>query len=138
MPPSELVTIATFDDPHFAHIARSRLESENIQAVLDSEFHVAMDWLITNAVGGVKLVVHRRDAEEAFRILNETAAPIAQNEVVNEEERESGCPKCGSKEFFKERLKRKLSLWSLLLLSIPLPFRSRWLICGACDNRWSK
>ena len=58
-----LVVVATFLDPNQAHVVRSHLEAEGIHAALDGEHHVAADWFISNAIGGVKLLVHERDLE---------------------------------------------------------------------------
>lgn len=139
MPEITLVPIATFDDPHLAHIARSRLESEDVRAVIDGEHHVAMDWMITNAVGGVKLLVRSSDQVAAARILNEVtsvAGVDSGQNVGSNEGRIRHCPSCGSQETFRERLKRKWIFLSLLLLSIPIPFLSRKIVCESCENRW--
>lgn len=63
------VVVATFQDPLEASMARSRLEAEGILATLDGEYHVAMAWWISNAIGGVKLLVRQCDLESARRIL---------------------------------------------------------------------
>jgi hypothetical protein len=63
------VVVATFQNPMEASIARSRLEAEGIRAALDGEHHVAMEWWISGAIGGVKLLVRESDLETARRIL---------------------------------------------------------------------
>lgn len=68
---SKLITIITFDFPHEAHMAKTRLESEGFQIFLKDELTVQVDNFISNAVGGVKLQVFEEDAEAAIKILEE-------------------------------------------------------------------
>ena len=69
-----LRTLATFGSPVEANLARNRLEAAGIQAFLADEETVGMAWHLTNAIGGVRLQVANRDAEEALAILAETNA----------------------------------------------------------------
>ncbi len=64
-----LVTIASFSFPHEAHIARAKLDSEGIPAVLADEFTISMQWLYSNALGGVKVQVPPSCAQRALEIL---------------------------------------------------------------------
>ena len=52
-----LVTVARFTDPPAAHVTRALLEANGIDAYLRNEFYVGMDWLHSQAVGGVELQV---------------------------------------------------------------------------------
>ena len=139
MPEITLINVATFDNPTIAHIARSRLESEGILAVLDGEHHVAMDWMITNAVGGVKLLVRSTDSDSAIRILTETPE-VFQHDQASDCPRDDGdicCPDCESPETYRERMKRKWIYLSILFLGIPIPFLSNKMICESCGNKWT-
>tara|TARA_R100001143_G_scaffold755_1_gene2242 strand:- start:4968 stop:5165 length:198 start_codon:yes stop_codon:yes gene_type:complete len=51
-----LKTVATFSFPHEAHIARAKLESEGIPALVADEHTINMQWLYSNALGGVSSV----------------------------------------------------------------------------------
>lgn len=64
-----LVTIATFDQPAKARLAQNALQVAEIQAVVNDESLVAMDWLLSNAVGGVKVQVWEEDADRAVQAL---------------------------------------------------------------------
>ena len=55
--PTRWVTVATFWQPTHAHIARLKLESEDIDCMIIDENLVATDWLYASAVGGIKLQV---------------------------------------------------------------------------------
>jgi Putative prokaryotic signal transducing protein len=65
-----LVTMATFDDPIAAAMAKNYLESEGIPAILLDESSVATDWLLSNAIGGIKLQVFVRHVERAEFLLD--------------------------------------------------------------------
>jgi hypothetical protein len=53
----------------FAHIAMGRLEEDNIRCWLKDENTVTIDPILTNAVGGIKLMVESGQAERAAGIL---------------------------------------------------------------------
>ena len=67
---SLLVTIATYHSQTKAEAARIHLAQEGIEAVLINESIVAMDWLLMNAIGGIKLQVAAHDAERAAGYIN--------------------------------------------------------------------
>jgi hypothetical protein len=98
------VTVATFWQPTHAHIARLKLESEDIDCVIIDENLVATDWLYANAVGGIKLQVPEEEAEAARKLLQ-----LADPDFADDVER---CPECGSQDFVRERF---TSSWSFLI-----------------------
>jgi hypothetical protein len=68
----ELVTVATFDDPVKAAMARNYLEAGGVRAFLLDDLTVGMTWGLSNAVGGIKLQVkasHVLRAEELLENL---------------------------------------------------------------------
>ena len=67
---ASLVTIASFSQPYEAEIAKTHLESEGILSFLSNENVVGINWLWSNAVGGVKLQVAEPDVEAARQILS--------------------------------------------------------------------
>jgi hypothetical protein len=66
-----LVTVATFQDPIAAALARNFLESEGVAACLVDETTIATDWLIAGAIGGIKLQVEPMQVERAEMLLAE-------------------------------------------------------------------
>ena len=64
-----LITIASFDHPIHANLAKTRLEAEGIDCVLIDEHITGMNWLWVPAIGGVRLQVRESDAERAMEIL---------------------------------------------------------------------
>src|SRR6266581_8263732 len=65
----EFVTLATFTTPAEAEMAKNRLEASGITAFLMDEESVAMLGYLSNAMGGVKLLVERDQQEQAEAIL---------------------------------------------------------------------
>jgi len=140
MPKSSMIKIATYDDPILAHLARNQLQAAGVQAFLEGEHHVAMDWLISNAVGGIKLLVATDSRDEAIQILEQfhktDAVPPSEANYSNSSDGAHCCPECSSLDTYREKLRRKLIFLSLLFLGIPLPFFSRRIICDACGHKW--
>ena len=66
-----MITIARFDNIMEASIARARLDAEGIAAFLADEHTVSMNWLLSNAIGGVRLQVADEDAAHALTVLEE-------------------------------------------------------------------
>ncbi len=67
----ELVTVATYDDAVSARMALNHLCEAGLAAVLSDESTVAMDWLLSNAIGGIKVQVHSKDLTIAHQLLDE-------------------------------------------------------------------
>ena len=67
----KLVTVATFDIPVPAHMALNALQAAGIRAIMADETLVAMDWLLSNAVGGIKIQVSEEDVERAVMVLEQ-------------------------------------------------------------------
>jgi hypothetical protein len=67
------VTVATFWNPVEAHVLCGRLQAAGVRAYVADEETVAMDWLLANAVGGIKVQVAEVDAARAQQVLGEAA-----------------------------------------------------------------
>ena len=83
----ELVTVRTFSNYISANLMLSKLRNGGIECYLKDETTVTMDPILTYAVGGIKLVVKKEDAEEVIKILKQ---------FDEEYMRKAVCPKCGS------------------------------------------
>lgn len=84
----DFVTVRTFQNYFSAHITLTKLRDAGIQCFLKDEFTVTVDPILSNAVGGIKLVVAKDQEEAAFQLLNEFDE--AYRKTV-------ACPRCGSK-----------------------------------------
>ena len=83
----EFITIHSYDNYISAHIAMGRLEEDNIQCWLKDENTVTIDPILTNAIGGIKLMVASLQAERAISILRK---------LENEHKALHPCPECNS------------------------------------------
>lgn len=88
----KLITIKTFDNPIDLHLLKSKLESEGIHCYVFDEHTVAINPLISQGVGGIKLKIDEKDTQKALVILQE----IETGSTLDEEEKNKECPKCGS------------------------------------------
>ncbi len=92
----ELITLKTFEGPIEAHILRSKLESEDIEAFVFDEHSVGVNQFLSNAIGGVKVKIKSEDTERAMLVLKE----IDETNYTDDEENIVVCPKCGSNEYY--------------------------------------
>ena len=145
--PVEWVTVATFALAPQAQIARLMLESEGVECVLFDENLVATDWLMTNAVGGIKLQVPVTESVLARQLLARKNAPApadpdpAPSGELSAEDAAGGpdtetCPACGSENVTHGRFSRRVAFASILLLGLPLPFLARGYRCDDCGHAW--
>ncbi|MEM1268586.1 MAG: hypothetical protein AAGI08_00935 [Bacteroidota bacterium] len=82
--PQRLVTIARYRTPFEAEIVRGRLESEGLTVqIADAELVIA-DWLLSNAIGGVRLQVPAIEVEYAQHVLS-TVEPLEDAETPESE-----------------------------------------------------
>lgn len=125
-----LVTVSTHVDPIAAHIMRCRLEADGIAAFVAHEHHVSMDWLVSNALGGVKVQVAAQDAAAARQVV--AAVESGAYALPDEDADAVACPRCGSARAGEDKRAWSVSLMSSFLLSIPLPFSRHRLRCLAC------
>jgi hypothetical protein len=84
-----------------AHIAKGVLEERGIASWLKDENTVTIDPILTNAVGGIKVMVAEKDAEMALGILTR----------LKREQAAVTCPKCGSVNTDLVSTPRKASNW---------------------------
>jgi predicted RNA-binding Zn-ribbon protein involved in translation (DUF1610 family) len=139
----KLVTVATFAQPIEAHIAKGRLESEGILCFLGDENIVSVHPFYSNAVGGVKLKVREKEAEQAFAIMSQIQAEepepnafAAEGHVASENT--VICPNCGSEDAYVNWFSKKMFAFSMVLFGFPLPFIRKSFQCPACGYEWKK
>lgn len=86
----DLITVKTFDSYFLANIILGRLQSEGIECYLKDEATVTMDPILTNAIGGIKLVVKKENVAEVTSILKRY-----DEEYLNA----ATCPQCAAHQF---------------------------------------
>jgi hypothetical protein len=67
----DLVTVATFDNAVAARLAFNHVREAGLPAVLLDENTVAMDWLLSNAIGGIKIQVNSKDVARARQLIDD-------------------------------------------------------------------
>jgi hypothetical protein len=95
--PENLVTIATFNTPEEAALARNFLETRGVKAFLIDEDTVGMFWHMGSALGGVKLQVADIDRDRAEQVLDQRGESEPATDVVDDGFAEGRtCPVCGA------------------------------------------
>lgn len=144
----KLVTLAAFNMPHQAHLAKSLLEAAGIPAFIRDEHLISINPLYSPALGGVKVQVPDVHLKEAREILDSTPTV----ELTDEEAlsaipiEEPGpeppgimeCPHCGSRGFVEELSHPVERLLNGLLLGLPWLWLGRPLMCRACRHTFRK
>ena len=108
-----------------------------MECFLRDENTVGLDWLLSNAVGGMRLQVAATDEARAMELLSQP--------IPSEFELDSGedfvqpvCPKCGSLDVIANDPDRKV-LAASMLIGVPIPHRrpkEAWR-CMSCDCVWA-
>jgi hypothetical protein len=64
------IEVSSYDNYIPAHIALGRLTEEFINCHLQDEYTVTIDPFLSNAIGGIKLMVAETQVQRALEILN--------------------------------------------------------------------
>ena len=99
-----MTVVARYTSLGEAAAAQSALDAAGIDVTIADEEIVALNWLYSNAVGGVKVVVPDEDAESAAAVLSAPEVAITEDtdtpqEEVIEPQQLAVCPDCQSAEF---------------------------------------
>jgi hypothetical protein len=132
-----LVTLRHFRDIPEAFLAKGKLESAGIECVLADGNLVRMDWLLSNAIGGIRLQVHQRELESARAILDEPIPAEFGDEELGESFVQPRCPRCCSLDIAFEKIDRFWTYGLWLLLSFPIPVRKGNWKCYTCGTEWA-
>ena len=120
----DYTVLAVFEYSTEAQLIKSKLDFEGIETMLMDEKTIDSDPLISQAIGGVKLLVNNNDLEKASEIYNE---------IRKYEKNEKGdaiqCPKCNSTKILVANAQRK----SIFFMLFPF-FETRKLICNDCKT----
>lgn len=133
---SIFVKIDEFRDLPLAEIAKAKLESDGIYCHLTGKHHIGLNWLYSQAIGGVKLYVRKQDENIAKTILNTDESQYISEieDQFPELEEDDFCQNCGSQNIVfinRSRFFGALSLLTGLLLYI---FGVRYM-CKDCGHK---
>ena len=116
--------LAVFEYSTEAQLIKSKLDSENIRTMLMDEKTIDSDPLISQAIGGVKLLVHNNDMNEATKVYNRV------REYVKDKNGDPmTCPNCASQKILFSDLERR----NLFFMLFPFFERTRF-ICNVCKT----
>lgn len=133
---NNLVVLRQFRDLPEALLAKGALESAGVQCFLADDITIRMDWLWSNALGGIKLCVRSEDADAATRLLDQ-GIPEGFEVTGAGEYKQPHCPKCESMDISFEDLNKPVA-YTGIFLGIPIPVaRHRWK-CNSCGNVWQE
>lgn len=121
-------TVDRYFHPTEAHIAAGRLESEGIPVFLLGINHASANWLLSIALGGIRLQVPEDFVEDAKQLLSETALIDGDRET---------CPRCASTNSTPMNNSRRIAVLAVHLFSIPLPWQSKRRHCDSCGAEWN-
>lgn len=116
--------LAIFEFSTEAHIIKSKLDSEGLNTMLMDEKTIDSDPLISNAIGGVKLLVHNKDFEKATIIYNEIR--VYQKD---KDGKDIFCPNCNSTRILIAPIQRK----NIFYMLFPF-FEKTKNICNNCKT----
>jgi hypothetical protein len=127
------VVAETYSFPYEAQIAKIQLEAAEIPARIENEHTINMDWLYSNALGGVRLLVPESYAEEAKGLLTQDFSQELEQQFGASE----GCPNCGSSDIQSYTQGKRPAYLVFLLLGFPLFFYKNGTKCKECQHFWS-
>jgi hypothetical protein len=139
--PSGPIVIRRYFWLHEALLAKTILDSSDIECTLADEHTIRMNWFWTLALGEVKVWVRAEDAD-AIELLDqgwiESFMVAGVGEYI-----QPRCPNCQSFEISYKGLLKRLAYFSLLgwwLTSIvpPLAFHDLGWRCHACGHLWQE
>lgn len=105
------VVLTTFVNYMEAHLCQMHLQEEGINCWLKDENTVTIDPILTNAIGGIKLMVHESQLERAAELLRI---------MKNKEHKAAPCPNCNSLNVEYIVTNRKAGNWLSALITFVL------------------
>jgi hypothetical protein len=127
-----LVTIASYSTAYEARLVRGELEAFGIDATLADENAVSLNWLWSNALGGVKVQVPESEVEAALGILGTEWREKTGGQDMPPA---NVCPGCGGSDthYF---LDKRGSFLTWLLLGVPIMPAVSKRVCAGCGRKW--
>ena len=127
-----MVTVATFNEPSKAKPLQQKLEKAGVCAEICDESRYEWFWFVTRPVAGIRLKVHKKEFENARRLLREWDAT---DHVLQDAVR---CPQCGSSRIEYPQFTRKFLLPNLVGLASVIGIIDKEFFCQECDYTWPK
>lgn len=126
-----LVTVATYSFPYEAQIAWARLDAEGIPAFVADEQTINMQWLYSNAMGGVRLQVPATFVTQARELLAEDLSSAVEEQQGVDAVR---CAHCGSTNTAPYQKGKRWAFLVFLGLDFPLFPVKNTVKCADCGH----
>jgi len=132
-----LVTLRAYINPIDAELARAQLDLAGIAATVQDQHLVSIQWLYSNAIGGVKVKVDEEDLSAAREILDQENSAALADLPESEFSLADGdlCPVCESSAVHHSRVQRNAAAFSLATGLPLLAWRRHW-VCENCGHSW--
>jgi Putative prokaryotic signal transducing protein len=121
-----IVTIRSFNDYFSAHIMLTKMQDAGVECYLKDEHTVTLDPLLTNAIGGIKLVVKEADFATATALLQ-----AFDEAYINSVK----CPRCNASAFTqisRQTTPNYLMIILTWLFTRYAPPMQQVYVCGQC------
>lgn len=130
------IKVASFQYSSEAMIIKGRLEAEGIEVFMKDNNTIDTDPLVSNAIGGVKLLVRFEDKDRATEVLQDVS-----RYSLNDQGKPLTCPECNSHEIeLGTTIKDIKSLFAFLFtfIAVVLPFYTKYKYrCNNCGNEFN-
>ncbi|RDE24930.1 DUF2007 domain-containing protein [Motiliproteus coralliicola] len=127
-----LVTVARYTFPYEAQISWSKLDAAGIPAYIGDEHTINMDWLYSNALGGVRIQVPRQFEQMARELLETDLEP----ELIEQQGCDSiRCPKCQSSDTEYHQFGKRFAFLVFLGIDFPLYPVKEGIRCRQCGAK---
>lgn len=131
------VVLRRYRDLPEALVAKSVLESADIDCFLVDENLVRLDWFYSNLVGGIKLLVPETDLEIAAKLLDERTPEKFDVDGVGEYE-QPHCARCGSFDISLDGLNKPLTFGAMYVTGLPIQVTTKGWKCHSCRHQWNE
>ena len=138
-------TVLTTMLPQDAHMAKAYLESLGVEVLIKDELTAQVDNFCSNAIGGVKLLVHESNFENSVQLLRDggyiceadlQVGRDIENIKISLDTNKEICPNCKSDNIGRVREPNYLILITYFLLGILFPMFRKSYKCFECDKEW--
>ncbi len=117
-PDEKLVTVATYADLGMLQIAKAMLRAHGIAASFPEEHTGNINWLVVNALGGLRVQVAEHDAEHARQLLQEV---LESTEYEDVEELAGAQERFHTERGYAQEARRRNRFIGLLTLLVASP-----------------
>lgn len=125
-----LVVAKVFHSLPEAEVARSVLEQNGVSAFLPDRNIAGSAWYLTQAAGGIRLMVPEDEIASARLLLEERDDALMEGGV-------EACPACGSGDIFRPS-SFIIGIAAFFFAGVPLLVRHRQRYCRQCRYRWTE